>query len=240
MNYIQLMHSSCWSENTRAIYDNQYTTESAAVMSDDMAELINDLYSFGESTSLANLPELATLRRWHPNILFHKLKTDVNSPYEIQVLEYDSRTRMDNYTDYTGLVIGEWEDALARDAIAYVYSYPLLNNKLPRFASVEKVIAGQSRSYFHLVWPLCEKGKVVQILVAATYNDFVVSPSIVNRGFKISPNKISGSFISSGRKEFTAVKAQFRSRMTINSKRKSVSMQISKIMANRIVNPLIN
>lgn len=236
---IQQIQTSKWSDRVSSITETRMTLESVSDISVDMEGLVSFLYSKGDTLDVMDLPELGQLRANFSDTLFHTINVETENPYAYRVTDYDLRTRMDNFKDYTGLVIGDWDNELAKDAVAYAYNAPA-RSSTPRFALVEKSYLGDSRRYIHLVWPLSENGKVTQILVGASYKNFAIDPRIFDSSVKVGPYEISRSPIRRWWKKLTPVETQLGAGVSINAKRKSIAMKVGKIMANGVIDAVIN
>ncbi|MEX1034540.1 MAG: hypothetical protein WDZ54_01185 [Sneathiella sp.] len=232
------IQTSVWADHDHSIEETQITLESASSVCEEIDSLIGYLYSGDELGTAGNVPSLQMFRSHFPQILFHRIDVNHENAFAFKVLEYDDRTQMHNYTNYSGLVIGDWEDQLSRDAITSAYTFPHISG-LPRLSMVTKSRL-DSRRYTHLIWPLRKKSKITQLLVAACYQDVVVPTGVFEGGAQIGPHKESFPFISRGREIFRSVKTKLRSGMTIYTKREPVSMQIRQIMGDYEVNALVN
>ncbi len=236
---LRQLNTRIWQDNGNRIEEHQYTTESAAAISKEMDTLIHFLYQLGGLTEVGQITSINQIRSTFPKILFHRIDVHSENPVNYRVLDYDRRTRMDNFQDYVGLTLGEWQNEIARQAVALAYSGTVATG-LPRLAMTTKTEADASRSYVHLTWPLREKGEITQLLVAASYEDLVVSPGESNTVIKPSPHKISFPTISRGREILGAIKAQYRMTMAVHSRRKTTFEEVGQIVTDCIVNPLVN
>ena len=228
-----------WADSDLNIQEQQLTAESALSLSKEMTDLIQYLYSEQEKVELGKLPVLGQLRFMFPAILFHEIDVDHENPLAYQVLDYDRRTKMDNYKDYNGLVLGDWENRIAREAITVAYSGSV-HSGLPRLSMVNKTFAADSRSYLHLIWPLSHNGQVRKIIVGAFYHDLVVSGSETDTFFQIGKYKIGLPFIRCRGKVLGAVKAQDSVSVPVYTGRESTLVKICKVVTHGIINPLIN
>ncbi len=236
---LRQLYTRTWEDNGSRIEEHQYTTESAASISKEMDTLIHYLYQLGGLTEVAQIASIDQIRSIFPKILFHRIDVHNENPVNYKVLDYDRRTRMDNFQDYTGLVLGQWENEIARQAITLAY-YSTVVTGLPRLALTTKVGTNDTRSYLHLTWPLRENGEITQVLVAASYENLVVTPGEGDTIIKPGPNKISLPTVGRGRKILSAIEAQSKMTMPIYPRREPASNEISQIMTDCIVNPLIN
>ena len=226
-----------WADQNHSIEETQLTLESVGAVSREMDELIAFLYNRDDLTEANQIPSLQELRARFPKILFHLIDAGHENAYAYQVLEYDNRTKMHNFTNYKGLVIGDWADQLSRDAIVTAYTYPHQSG-LPRLSVVTKSSAS-SRRYTHLIWPLRKKGEITQLLVAARYQDVIVPTGIYEGGTQIGPNEIGFPFIRRGGEIFRSVKAKLRTGMAVYSEGEPISMQVRQIMGDNKINALV-
>ena len=234
----QEIQTSIWANQEYSIEETQVTLESASSLCEDVDNLIGYLYTSDELSVASNIPSIEIFRNRFPEILFHRIDVNHENAFAFKVLEYDSRTQMHNYTNYNGLVLGDWEDQLSRDAITSAYTFPHISG-LPRLSMVTKSSL-DSRRYTHLIWPLREKGKITELLVAACYQDVVIPAGIFEGGAQVGPDEESFPFVARGREIFRSVKTKLGSGMPIYAKRKSVAMKIRQIMGDYEVNALVN
>jgi hypothetical protein len=233
------LHTRTWQDENSRIEEHQFTTESASLISPDMDALIKHLYQIGELTTIDDINSVENLRHGFPNILFHRIDVKDNNPLRYKVLEYDPKTRMDNFQDHTGLVLGQWENEIAKEAIILAYSATVMTG-LPRLALTTKSTPQNRRSYLHLTWPLRENGQITQILVAAVYDNLVIPTRKGDDVIKTRPDKIGFSSIIGRGKKLCSIKTQGRMTMPIDPERESISMQVRKVITDGEINALVN
>tara|TARA_R110002074_G_scaffold390813_3_gene574983 strand:+ start:3237 stop:3953 length:717 start_codon:yes stop_codon:yes gene_type:complete len=232
------IQTSVWATQDYSIEETQVTLESATSLCQDINNLIGYLYTSDELGVASKIPPMEVFRSRFPDILFHRIDVNHENAFAFKVLEYDNRTQMHNYTNYKGLILGDWEDQLSRDAITSAYTFPQISG-LPRLSMVTKSHF-DSRRYTHLIWPLREKGKITELLVAARYQDIVVPSGIPEGGTQVSPDEESLPFILRGREIFRSVKTKLGSGMSVYAERKPIAMKIRQIMGDYEVNALVN
>ncbi|MEP3245147.1 MAG: hypothetical protein ABJN40_13375 [Sneathiella sp.] len=225
-----------YTNDDHSIVDHQYPSE-VAFMQPDMDQLMLHLYSDHTFKLVGGLPDLNQLRNFHQSILFNVIDRlpDVNS---FMITQYDNRTLLGR--DLTRSVVAEWDNMLEAEVVGRAYQYSR-ESKLPRLAFIEKTDFGITRSFLQVVWPLSEDGEVTQFLTAARYiSDFKITPGVGDRGIQIGPYKIRSPLIRSGREDLRAIKTKHRAGMPIYPVAKASGVQLFQVVADNVINTIIN
>jgi len=167
---------------------------------------------------------------------FHLVDVTSENPMGYQVTDYDDRSRMDEGTDYNGLIIGNYTNSMVRglmaDAMATSAKF-----FTPRFSLVTK---HGLRSYFHLVYPLHFSGNVSQLMIGARYHEFGLKPRLVHEMAAGHMDKIGGNIAPRGREKFCAIKTQIRTRKPIGVKWQTTALKVAECMADLPLDIFLN